>query len=84
MAKGVGAVGEEGRFWIRSAAPVLSGPVEPPSGSGFGVNMGPADPFQPQGTQTPGPHSTFIFLVAKCLWLSEQVGFVFFFFNIYS
>ena len=42
------------RIWIRSAAPVLSAPREPPSGSGFGVNISPTDLFLPQGTQTPG------------------------------
>lgn len=64
MAKGVEEVQEE-RFWIRSTAPVLSRPVEPPSGSGFGVNTGPADPFPPQGTQTPG-HPTFHFYFPGC------------------
>lgn len=75
---------EEGRFWIRSTAPVLSGPVEPPSGSGFGVNMGPVDPFLPQGTQTPGL-PTFHFYFPGCkMPLAIRAGgvfFVFFFFH---
>lgn len=80
LAKGEGVGGEEGRFWIRSAAPVLSGPVEPPSGSGFGVNMGPADPFLPQGTQTPGL-PTFHFYFPGCKTpLAIRAGGVFFFF----
>lgn len=33
---------------------VLSVCWEPPSGSSFGVNTGPADPLPPRGTQTPG------------------------------
>lgn len=80
MAKGVGVGGEEGRFWIRSAAPALSGPVEPPSGSGFGVNTGPADPFPPQGTQTPGL-PTFHFYFPGCkMPLAIRAGGVLFFF----
>lgn len=80
-----GRGGEEGRFWIRSAAPVLSGPVEPPSGSGFGVNMGPADPFPPQGTQTPGlPTFHFYFSGCKMPLAIRAGGVCFFFFNIYS
>lgn len=76
-----GGVGvEEGRFWIRSAAPMLSGPVEPPSGSGFGVNMGPVDPFLPQGTQTPG-FPTFHFYFPGCKTpLAIRAGGVFLFF----
>lgn len=78
MAKGEGVGGEEERFWIRSAAPVLSGPVEPPSGSGFGVNMGPVDPFLPQGTQTPGL-PTFHFYFPGCkMPLAIRAGGVFF------
>lgn len=49
--------------WV--GGPVLSGPVEPPSGSGFGVNTGPADPFPPRGTQTPGL-PTFHFYFPGC------------------
>lgn len=68
LANGAGVGGEEeeeGRFWIRLAAPVLSGPVEPPRCSGFRVNMGPVDPFLPQGTQTPGL-PTFHFYFPGC------------------
>lgn len=84
LVRGVGVGGEERRVWIRSAAPVLSGPVEPPSGSGFGVNMGPVDPFLPQGTQTPGL-PTFHFYFPGCkMPLAIRAGGVFFFFNIYS
>ena len=82
LAKGEGVGGEGGRFWIRSAASVLSGPVEPPSGSGFGVNMGPADPFLPQGTQTPGL-PTFHFYFPGCkMPLAIRAGGVFFFFSL--
>jgi len=47
------------------------GPVEPPSGSGFGVKMGPAEPFPPQGTQTPGL-PTFRLLFS---WLQNASGY---------
>lgn len=58
---------------------MLSGPVEPPSGSGFGVNMGPADPFPPQGTQTPGL-PTFHFYFPGCkMPLAIRSGGVLFF-----
>lgn len=57
--------GEEGRFWIRSAASALSGPVKPPSGFGFGVNTGPVDLLPPQGKQTPGL-PTFHFYFPGC------------------
>lgn len=57
--------GEEERIWIRSAAPVLSGPREPPSGSGFRVNISPVDLFLPQGTETPGL-PTFHFYFPGC------------------
>lgn len=77
-----GREGEEGRFWIRSVAPVLSGPVGPPSGSGFGVNMGPADPFLPQ---TPGlPTFHFYFPGCKMPLAIRAGGVCFFVFIIYS
>lgn len=75
--------GEEERIWIRSDAPVLSGLHEPPSGSGFGVNISPVDLFLPQGTQTPGL-STFHFYFPGCkMPLAIRAG-VFFPFHIYS
>lgn len=78
-------VGEEGEgLWSGRVPPVLSGLVDPPSGSGFGVNMGSVDPFPPQGTQTPGL-PTFHFYFPGCkMPLAISAGGVLFFFNIYS
>lgn len=58
---------------------LLPGPAEPPSGSGFGVNMGPVEPLPAPGHSNPRPSHIplLFFLVAKCLWLSEQVGCVY-------
>lgn len=65
-----------GGGWSGSTAQRCQGLVESPNGSGFGVNTGPADPFSRPGAHKPQafPHSTFIFLLAKRLWLSELVG----------
>lgn len=74
--------GEEWRFWIRSVAPVLSGAVEPPSGSGFGVNMGPVDPFPPQGTQTPGLPTVHFYFPGCKMPLAIWAHGVFLFFSL--
>lgn len=76
-----GRGGEEERRWIRSAAPVPSGASGTPKRFWLWSKDGPSGALSAPGHTNPGPSHIppFIFLVAKCLRLLEQVCFFSFF-----